>query len=52
MDVKLSRAFRDFLNTLPSKERFKVQTDFAMSKNPTGFAVMVLTANRGKTNAV
>ena len=51
MDVKLSRQFRDVLNSLPPRERFKMQNDFALSDKPVQFATMMVQLHKGKRNA-
>lgn len=49
MNAKQSRQFRDVLNSMPPRERFKMQTEFATSKNPVAFAALMVQA-RGKNN--
>jgi len=51
MDARLSRAFRDLLNSLPTRERFKMQTDFATSEMPVQFAEMMVRVHGGKQRA-
>lgn len=47
MDVQLSRSFRDLLNSLPPRERFKMQTDFSLSKDPVKYARSALLRRAG-----
>lgn len=51
MNAKQSRQFRDVLNSMPPRERFKMQTEFATSTNPIAFATMMVHVHGKNNNA-